>query len=84
MRYPRRDLSLLILLLSLAVSLGWWKNENKHGSIWIQNDQELKALSLAEVGGGGRGGGVLFPSISHQIGTCMCCPKGYGFYAVSV
>ena len=61
MRYPRRDLSLLILLLSLAVSLGWWKNENKHGSIWIQNDQELKALSLAEVGGGGRGGGGVIP-----------------------
>ena len=41
----------------------WWKNENKHGPIWIQNDQELKALSLAEVGGGGgrgRGeGGVI-------------------------
>ena len=58
----------------------WWKNENKHGPIWIQNDQELKALSLAEVGGGGgRGRGVLFSSISHQIGTCV-----YGFYAVSV
>ena len=59
MRYPWRDLSLLILLLSLTVSLGWWKNENMHGSIWIQNDQELKALSLAEVGGGVGGGGVI-------------------------
>ena len=43
----------------------WWKNENKHGPIWIQNDQELKALSLAEVGGGGGrgegGGGCYSP-----------------------
>ena len=38
---------------------------------------------LSGSSGWGRGG-VLFPSISHQIGTCMCCPKGYGFYAVSV
>ena len=49
---------MLILLLSSAVSFGWLKNENKHGSIWIQNDHELKALSLAVAGGGGgRGGG---------------------------
>ena len=38
----------------------WWKNENKHGPIWIQNDQELKALFLAEVSGGGGGNGF-FP-----------------------
>ena len=50
---------MLILLLSLAVSLGWWKNENKHGSIWIQNDQELKALSLWLKWVGERVGGVI-------------------------
>ena len=36
-------------------------------------------LSLAEVGGGGWW--VLFPYRSHQIGTCMCYPKGYGFHS---
>ena len=50
------------------MSLGWWKNENKHGSIWIQNDQELKGLSLAEaeVGGGGGGGGM----VSRELREC--------------
>ena len=51
------------------------KKDNIHGSIWIQNDQELKALSLAEVGTG------ILLYTSH-IG--MCCPKGFGFCAIAV
>ena len=38
--------------------MGWWKNENEHGSIWIQKDQELKALSLW-LKWVGEGGGVI-------------------------
>ena len=51
------------------MSLGWWKNENKHGSIWIQNDQELKAPSLAEAGGGADSGVIPLykPSQGLQI-----------------
>ena len=39
--------------------MGWWKNENEHGSIWIQKDQELKALSLWLKWVGEGGGGVI-------------------------
>ena len=50
------------ILAHFAAEFGseFWKSENKHGSIWIQNDQELKALFLAEVRGGGEG---FFPLI---------------------